>query len=313
MASLESIFSKNASQVLPPDLVREWTNEFRNMDQKYRDEIKSLKAKNNQLEAKVKALTEENEKMKTELAKDSAVEAVKNMEVLLKELETRLSEKVQSTVQQSTIILESINKKHEDTENRMRQHTKTIKDTIIASTEVIKSATTTIQDNIGTSTEVIKSKTTSILADTKIIKLRGEIATDDLRALRCMQILSDSRTGSQSHQKRIQQNSLCLGILEVFVKNTITGDEVEYPFVYLHKDKFNDYSVFNGQMMGWGIDLSDSRLTYVEGCGEHAKQTPFKSHEWFTRLVYIRRVEISWNKSEKTYEVACFDSVLKDS
>jgi seryl-tRNA synthetase len=170
MASLESVFSENASSVLPQHLIREWTDKLRNLDQKHRDEIESLKAKTNQLEAKVKALTEENEKLKTELATGSAVAAVNNMELLLKGLETRLNEKAQNTaLQQSNIILESINKKLEDNENKMQQHTKTVQDNIVASAEVIEA--------------------------------QGKDAMDYLRALDCMQSLSDSLTGSHGYHE----------------------------------------------------------------------------------------------------------------
>ncbi|KAI5782801.1 hypothetical protein FPQ18DRAFT_420967 [Pyronema domesticum] len=133
MVWLEPGFSQHASSVIPQPLIREWTDELRNLDQKYRDGIENLKAmtiafsgeknqleakatqledKVNQLESKVKALSEENEKLKTELATGSVVAV--------------------------NIILESINKKLKDNEKKMQIHNKSVQDTIAASAEVIE-------------------------------------------------------------------------------------------------------------------------------------------------------------------------------
>jgi hypothetical protein len=143
------------------------------LDQKHRDEIEKLKAENknqldakvNQLEAKAKALSEENEKLKTELATGSTVAVVNNMELLLKGLESRLNAKAlkqETALQKSNIILESINKKLEDNENKMQQHTKTVQNSIIESAAVMSN-----------------------------INAQGEHVQDELRALCFMQILSD--------------------------------------------------------------------------------------------------------------------------
>jgi outer membrane murein-binding lipoprotein Lpp len=193
MVSLESGFSDNASSVIPQPLIREWTDQLRNLDQKYRDGIETMKAmtiafsreknqleakanqledKVNQLESKVKAASEENEKLKTELATGSAVAVVNNMELLLKGLETRLNEKAltqNTALQKSNIILESINKKLKDNEKKMQQHTKTVQDRIAASAEVIEA--------------------------------QGKDAMNYLKALECMQTLSDSRTVSLAHDE----------------------------------------------------------------------------------------------------------------
>jgi uncharacterized protein (DUF3084 family) len=86
MVSPVAVFSEKASSMLLQPLIREHTDQLRNLDQKHRDKRENLKAQNiavyaekhqleaksNQLEAKVKALTEENEKLKTELATGSA-------------------------------------------------------------------------------------------------------------------------------------------------------------------------------------------------------------------------------------------------
>ncbi|CCX12479.1 Protein of unknown function [Pyronema omphalodes CBS 100304] len=62
MTSLESIFAQNALSVLPTPLIQEWTDQLRNLDWKLREEIEQLKEEKTQLDAKVKALIEENEK-----------------------------------------------------------------------------------------------------------------------------------------------------------------------------------------------------------------------------------------------------------
>jgi chromosome segregation ATPase len=114
MTSLESIFGLYAFSVLPKEQVAEWLDQFRNLDRKHSDEIKQLKAEisiikeeKTQLDAKVKALSEENEKLKTELAA-GPVSVVNNMELLLKGLETRLNAtaiKQETALQQSNITL----------------------------------------------------------------------------------------------------------------------------------------------------------------------------------------------------------------
>jgi hypothetical protein len=120
MISLASIFDQNVWSVLPEPLIQEWTNQHRTLDQKLKDGIVQLKAENSsikeektQLDAKVKALIEENEKLKMELAA-GPWSVVNNMELLLKGLETRLNAnavKQETTLRQSnTTVVESINK-----------------------------------------------------------------------------------------------------------------------------------------------------------------------------------------------------------
>jgi vacuolar-type H+-ATPase subunit I/STV1 len=175
MASPATVFSENASSMLLQPLIREYTDQLRNQEQKHRDEIENLKVKNiavngqleakaNQLEAKVKALTEENEKLKTELATGSTAAMANNMDLFLKGLKT-LNAK---PLKQET-ALESINKTLEDNENKTQQHTKTVQDSIVASAEVINA--------------------------------QGKDAMDSLKAIECMQTLSDSRTSSTSYDE----------------------------------------------------------------------------------------------------------------
>jgi vacuolar-type H+-ATPase subunit I/STV1 len=175
MASPATVFSENASSMLLQPLIREYTDQLRNQEQKHRDEIENLKVKNiavngqleaktNQLEAKVNALTEENEKLKTELATGSTAAMANNMDLFLKGLKT-LNAKA---LKQET-ALESINKPLEDNENKTQQHTKTVQDSIVASAEVINA--------------------------------QGKDAMDSLKAIECMQTLSDSRTASTSYDE----------------------------------------------------------------------------------------------------------------
>jgi uncharacterized phage infection (PIP) family protein YhgE len=175
MASPATVFSENASSMLLQPLIREYTDQLRNQEQKHRDEIENLKVKNiavngqleakaNQLEAKVKALTEENEKLKTGLATGSTAAMANNMDLFLKGLKT-LNEKA---LKQET-ALESINKTLKDNENKTQQRTKTVQDSIVASAEVINA--------------------------------QGKDAMDSLKAIECMQTLSDSRTSSTSYDE----------------------------------------------------------------------------------------------------------------
>jgi predicted nuclease with TOPRIM domain len=164
---MESIFSfgLSALSLLPEEQLQEWFDLFRNLDRKHSEEIKQLKDENSiikeektQLDAKVKALTEENEKLKTELAAGH-VSAVNNMELLLKGLETRLNAnaaKQEISLQQSnTTLVEYINKNFE-------AHTKTVQDSVVASMDIVKT--------------------------------QAENSEQKLQALHCMQVLSDSGT-----------------------------------------------------------------------------------------------------------------------
>jgi hypothetical protein len=132
MISLASIFDQNVWSVLPEPLIQEWTNQHRTLDQKLKDGIVQLKAENSsikeektQLDAKVKALTEENEKLKMELAA-GPWSVVNNMELLLKGLETRLNAnavKQETTLRQSnTTVVESINKNSKTRQDSTRQY-----------------------------------------------------------------------------------------------------------------------------------------------------------------------------------------------
>ncbi|CCX10871.1 Protein of unknown function [Pyronema omphalodes CBS 100304] len=103
------------------------------------------------------------------------------MDLLLKGFETRMNEKAQNTaLQQSNIILESINKKHEDNEKKMQQHTKTVQDSIVASAEVIEA--------------------------------QGKYVLDFLGAFECMQYLSDYCIGPRAYDERLEKGKLCFSI-----------------------------------------------------------------------------------------------------
>ncbi|KAI5810645.1 hypothetical protein BZA77DRAFT_360721 [Pyronema omphalodes] len=227
----------------PLDLTWEPSTEFPDLERKYRNVIESLKAR-------LDALTKENKRMKKELAKRSTVVAVTNMEILLRRFETRLNEKAKRTsIQQSNVILECIQKTHTDTRSQMQQHTKTIKDNI------------------------------------EYFKPQGNAAMEYVKAIHCMQILSDSRTPSYGYQRRLDQSKLSSSILEAFI------------------DK----------MMKWGIGLSGSSLVYVEEREDDAMHMPFDPDEWSMRLEDICRIEISWIGPHEAYNVACFDYKFDDS
>ncbi|KAI5799626.1 hypothetical protein FPQ18DRAFT_301991 [Pyronema domesticum] len=266
MASLASVSSENASSVLLQALIREWTDQIRNLDQKHRDEIENLKAeKKNQLDAKVyqleakaRALSKENEKLKTELATGSAVAVVNNMELLLKGLESRLNEKAlkqETALQKSNIILESVNQKLEDNENKMQQHTMIVHDSIIKSAAIMSN-----------------------------INAQGQHSMDELKSLRFIQVLGDSTgTGSSVSWE-----------MKVFVKSRRDEDKARAPFMYIHHGNVVNYSSFRYQMEQWGIHLTALRLVRVEvEETETAKRMPFKLGKWSMHAENFRRIEIS--------------------
>ncbi|CCX04267.1 Protein of unknown function [Pyronema omphalodes CBS 100304] len=170
MTLLASILDQNVLSMLPEPVIKEWNDQLRNLDRKLSNAIVQLKTEDSiikkektQLHAMVKALTEENEKLKIELATGSAVSVVKNVEHLLKGLETRLN--------QSNITLgESINKKLLNNISMMQQHT-----------------------------NVTKITHKSVVASMEVINARLKDSMDRLNSLHCMQMLSDPSTGSVAY------------------------------------------------------------------------------------------------------------------
>jgi hypothetical protein len=167
MTLLASILDQNVLSMLPEPLIQKWNDQLQNLDQKLSNTIVQLRTEDSiikaQLDAKVKALTEENEKLKTELAAGSALSVVNNVEHLLKGLETRLN--------QSSITLgESINKKLLNNIAMIQQYT-----------------------------NVTKIAHNSVVASMKFINGQLNDSMDRLNALHCMQMLSDPNTGSVAY------------------------------------------------------------------------------------------------------------------
>ncbi|CCX06299.1 hypothetical protein FPQ18DRAFT_388000 [Pyronema domesticum] len=280
MTSMESIFSfgLSALSVLPEEQLQEWFDLFRNLDRKHSDEIKQLKAENSiikeektQLDTKVKALTEENEKLKTELAAGS-VSVVNNVELLLKGLETRLNanavKQVTALQQSNATLVEYMNKNFE-------AHTKTVQDSVAASMEIVKT--------------------------------KAEDSEEKLQALHCMQVLSDSGTVPIAYCTKKRMWNMPPSILEVYLKKKKAGDNVVLPFMYMKKKcAIKDYhSSLVHHVNLWEIRLGTPYFVYVADC-KASKRTSFILDEWSIYVENSRRIEITWLDSKRAYEVACF-------